>query len=608
GPTEATIIASVLEVNRDAPGRFANLSGVPIGENVANASLLILDKYKKICPVNVPGELYIAGDGIAAGYLCDVEKTHHSFVNNIYQTRGIRGDKLYKTGDRVRRLEDGNIEFLGRLDFQVKIRGHRIELGEIENCLVKHQEVKEAVLNVYQHPGAGPKKSGEKYLCAYVVCTGSLEKESPVSEQLKKYLSGQLPEYMIPVFFTKIDAVPLNPNGKIDLKALPEPEIEAATTYAPPADETERTLTLIWSRILAIPPQKIGRNDDFFQLGGHSLTATILVNRIQSKFRVQLPLLEVFKSPTIAQQAGYVQITTNRDHGETTRNHRNLRLLRKKTMPGRQPVFFIHDGSGDVEGYLQLCNYLENSADYWGITADPLKDLAPVNITIEELAAYYVKIIKQEFPSGPYRICGWSIGGTIAFEMALQMEKMGETVQYLSLIDAAPPSTESALTITDSSVFTPGTENRRLREYLAEAGLKVEENIQWHDIPNYLLQSAGGIESIKKIIPPTLSRRIPNFQEIGIDALIAYFNIGRSLDRARHIYTPSTQLAAAMYCFSAQTALYFETRLKKHWGDYCRTSPRNIEIPGDHFSILKPPQVIRLAQELNKTLKQSENK
>ncbi len=216
GPTEATIISAVLEIDRENYHQFKRLSSVPIGQPVANVDLLVLDKNKKLCPVNVPGELYIAGDGLARGYLKDPEKTAAVFIDNIYEKARIEGAKLYKTGDRVRWLSDGNIEFIGRIDYQVKIRGFRIEPGEIENRLLEHQAVKEAVVIDIERP------DGEKYLCAYIVAGA---KEDDLRSELREYLSKELPDYMVPSYFVFLDNIPLNPNAKVDRKALPLPEM-----------------------------------------------------------------------------------------------------------------------------------------------------------------------------------------------------------------------------------------------------------------------------------------------------------------------------------------------------------------------------------------------
>ncbi|MGD2087210.1 MAG: amino acid adenylation domain-containing protein [Candidatus Aminicenantes bacterium] len=297
GPTEATIISAVLEIHRNDYQRFRNLSSVPIGQPVANTILLILDRYLKLCPVNITGELYIGGDGLAPGYLGDPEKSADSFIRNIYQSRGIPGECLYKSGDLTRWLPDGNIEYLGRQDFQVKIRGFRIELGEIEKFLFRHPNIKEAVVLVKES------NTKEKYLCAYMV----LHKElSPA--QVREFLSGSLPAYMIPSYFVCLDKMPLNANGKIDSKKLPEPAAaEAGGKFIAARNTIEEKLVLIWAEVLSIPGSEVSIDSDFFEIGGHSLKALRLLNAIQKEFNIKIDFQDIFQYPTIAQLSRLIQ-------------------------------------------------------------------------------------------------------------------------------------------------------------------------------------------------------------------------------------------------------------------------------------------------------------
>ncbi|MDQ1352752.1 MAG: hypothetical protein QG657_3058, partial [Acidobacteriota bacterium] len=295
GPTECTIISAVLEIERSDVDKFENLSSVPIGRAVGNIDLLVLDRYLNLSPVNVWGELYIAGDCVARGYLNNPELTAEKF-NRSY--RSYKTNIFYKTGDLARRLVDGNVEFLGRLDQQVKIRGFRIELGEIESELLKFGLVKEAV--VIDRQG----ESGEKYLCGYIV-----EKEKFDLSRLKEYLSKSLPDYMIPSYFMRIGAIPLNPNGKLDRKALPaiDVQIQTGRAFVAPANEIEERLAALWVEILDIEKDKLSMDENFFELGGHSLKATILSAKIHKTFDVKIPLVEIFRLPTIRESAQYIQ-------------------------------------------------------------------------------------------------------------------------------------------------------------------------------------------------------------------------------------------------------------------------------------------------------------
>jgi len=299
GPTEATIMAAVLEINRLQDEKYRQLSSVPIGIPIANMVLLVLDRNLNLTPINIGGHLYVGGDGLSRGYLNNPELTAEKFLFgsfSFYRSyRSYKSYNLYKTGDVVRWLSDGSIEFLGRMDHQVKIRGFRIELGEIENELLAHPAVKDAAVTSRQ------RKDGDKYLCAYIVVKNeTLLTGNSYVKVLKEFLSRTMPAYMIPAHIIKIDKMPLTPNKKIDLKALPEPDsIETGAVKAPPRTPVEEKLVNIWQEVLKVNP--IGIHDDFFDIGGHSLKVLDLVNAIQKDLNVKIDFQDVFEFPTIAE-------------------------------------------------------------------------------------------------------------------------------------------------------------------------------------------------------------------------------------------------------------------------------------------------------------------
>ncbi|HLP47721.1 MAG TPA: condensation domain-containing protein, partial [Candidatus Kapabacteria bacterium] len=286
GPTETTIDTLAVE---------CSAKRVNLGKPISNVKVYILDEYEKILPIGIVGELYITGAGVSRGYLNNPELTAIKFISVAsYGVSSVA--KIYKTGDIAKWLPDGNIEFIGRNDQQVKIRGFRIETGEIENRLLKHKDIKEAVVIVNEDG------SGDKNLTAYTVSTGEM-----LDTELREYLLEELPNYMIPSYFVRLEKIPLTPNGKIDRKALPKPGLIAGESYIAPRDEIEKKLTVIWSEILN--QSAIGINDNFFHLGGHSLKATILVSKIHKVFQVNVPLAEIFKTPTIKGLANYIKAT-----------------------------------------------------------------------------------------------------------------------------------------------------------------------------------------------------------------------------------------------------------------------------------------------------------
>ncbi len=284
GPTETTVCASMLHVTRHYR------QGPPIGRPINNFQLYILDSSWQPVPIGVAGELCVAGVGLARGYLGRPELTGDKFIPNPFSSNP--GERLYRTGDLVRYLPDGNVEFLGRIDHQVKVRGFRIELGEIEAVLGEHPDILDVIVLAREDT------PGDRRLVAYLVTQPGVE---PKTSELRNYLRDRLPEYMIPSFFVRMDEFPLTPNNKIDRKALPKPDLsrpDLENEYVPPRTETEQKLVAICAELLNI--ERVGIYDNFFDLGGHSLLATQFLSRLRSNFQVELPLRIIFEKPRIA--------------------------------------------------------------------------------------------------------------------------------------------------------------------------------------------------------------------------------------------------------------------------------------------------------------------
>ena len=288
GPTENTTFSLTHLIDADYS------INIPIGRPISNSTAYIIDKNDRLQPVGIYGELVVGGEGVALGYMNNPELTSEKFSDLHHSSFIIHHLKLYRTGDLVRWLSGGNIEFLGRIDRQVKIRGFRVEPGEIENRLLNHDKIKDAAVVVNEI------KDG-KYLCAYIVCTGNVG-----IEELREYLSQTLPDYMIPSYFITIGKIPLNPNGKIDRQALPTPEITAGENYCAPRNVVEERAAEIWAEVLHIGKNVIGIDTNFFQLGGHSLSATIMIAKIHKELDLTLSLGEFFKKPTIRGLAGTI--------------------------------------------------------------------------------------------------------------------------------------------------------------------------------------------------------------------------------------------------------------------------------------------------------------
>jgi len=286
GPTENTVVSSACKVGESG-------DNIPIGRPIDNNRIYILEKNGMyLQPIGVPGELCIAGDSLARGYLHDPVLTSEKFVDNPI----VPGERIYKTGDLVRWLSNGNIEFLGRLDQQVNIRGFRIELGEIETHLLKHDLIREVVVIDRED------RSVQKYLCAYIVWREAFD-----LSELNGYLARNLPDFMIPAYFIKVDKIPVTPNGKLDRKTLPVPEVTVREDYSAPRNDTEEKLINIWSEVLTIDKEILGIDDSFFELGGHSLKATIMTSMIHKELNVKVPLADIFRYQTVRKLSDYIK-------------------------------------------------------------------------------------------------------------------------------------------------------------------------------------------------------------------------------------------------------------------------------------------------------------
>jgi acyl-coenzyme A synthetase/AMP-(fatty) acid ligase/acyl carrier protein len=296
GPTETTVGSLTLRL-ADHNWKTSQAASVPIGRPIANTQVYILDALLQPVPTGAIGELYIAGEGVTAGYLNQSERTTERFLPDPFADDSLA--RMYRTGDLARHLPDGNVEFLGRADDQIKIRGFRIELGEIESVLAREPGVKQAVVMAREDA------RGEKRLVAYVVADQS---RNGAVDQMRTRMREQLPDYMIPSAIVHLAKIPLTTNGKVDRQALPEPDEVQTKSYVAPKTPTEEALAKIWSEVLR--RDHVSIDDNFFDLGGHSLLATQVVSRIREQFRVELPIRALFESPTVGGLAAGIANST----------------------------------------------------------------------------------------------------------------------------------------------------------------------------------------------------------------------------------------------------------------------------------------------------------
>lgn len=414
GPTENTTFSTWHLV-----GETSDDSGtVPIGRPIANSELYILDPALNPVPIGVAGEIYVGGDGLAHGYLNRADLTEEKFVDHPFRD----GQRLYRTGDVARFDERLNVEFIGRIDQQVKLRGFRIELGEIESRLLKHSAISEALVMMRED------SPGDRRLAAYIVPRHAPPKES----ELRTFLREYLPDYMVPAAFVFMQELPLTPNKKVDRGALPAPDqARPALTksFIAPRDSIEQQLAKIFEKTLGVQP--IGVADNFFELGGHSLLAVRVFAQIEKNLGKKLPLATLFRAPTIEEIAKILRDETQAKSWST--------IVDIQPHGSRTPFFWLHtlggDGGGGFFYYRKLAELLGPNQPSFGIRSpqEPFHG-------IEEMARFYVGELRKVQPRGPYFLGGFCFGGNVAYEMAHQLTATRDEVGLLALLESSPPN------------------------------------------------------------------------------------------------------------------------------------------------------------------------
>ncbi len=416
GPTEAAVSVTAHRVTETGE------SSIPIGGPIPNTQVFVLDERLHPVPPGVAGELYLAGTQLARGYSGRPELTAERFVANPF---GDPGTRLYRTGDLVRwRFDDdqlsGTLEYLDRADFQVKVRGFRIELGEIESALRALPQIRDAVVTV-QH--------GDR-IVAFVVPTGG----APDITAIRGALARTLPSYMVPQGFVTLDALPLNVNGKVDRKALPEAEVVTAP-YRAPRTGTEATVASVYAEVLG-SDDPVGLDDDFFGIGGNSLSAVKVAARLRDRLDAHVELPWLFLHPGVEELAARI------DSHSTSETDRLGAAGLDPLLPLRSggdgaPVFCIHPVTGLAWGFAGLVPYLGDRPVY-GLQSPALGEAGDLPGDIDAWADEYVRLIRQAHPHGPYHLVGWSMGGILAHAVAVRLRRAGEQVLTLAILDAYP--------------------------------------------------------------------------------------------------------------------------------------------------------------------------
>ncbi|PNJ93032.1 acyl-CoA synthetase [Cylindrospermopsis raciborskii C04] len=401
-------------------------SNVPIGYAVDGMEVVLLDDAGVEVQMGNVGEIAIKSKYLTLGYWQKPELTKFAFTSHFQD-----GDtKIYRTGDLGIMEPDGCLIYMGRKDFQVKIRGFRIEVTEIEMALFQSGNFKEVVVIAREDI------SQEKRLLAYLV---PKHQPAPTTQELRRYLQGKLPEYMIPSAFVFLDALPLTPNGKTDRRALPAPELtkpEITANFEEPIDDIEYQLIQIWEQFLGIKP--IRRQDNFFELGGNSLLAVRVFAAMEQKFTQKLSLAFLFPVGTVAAIAEIIR--ENQNLVNTVRpNFHHSSLVAIQPLGSQPPLFLIHSLGGELLCYRHLAIRLGNEQPVYGLQCQGLDGEKPPLLRVEDMATHYLQEIRTIQPQGPYFIGGYSFGGVVAYEMARQLEKQGEKVSFLAMLDTCRP-------------------------------------------------------------------------------------------------------------------------------------------------------------------------
>lgn len=407
GPTEATVYATRYTTHASD----AEMTQIPIGKPYNNVQIFILNASQLLVPIGVPGELYISGEGLARGYFNRDDITSEVFLSHPYQP----GNRIYRTGDLARWSSNGNIEYLGRIDHQVKIRGHRIELGEVESQLAQIPSIQEVAVSAIKDI------HGSYQLCAYFVAQDLLK-----TSILREALGLKLPSYMVPSAFIQLTEMPHTPNGKLDRKALPAPEqwVQNTKEYIAPRTKLEIDLALIWSEVLGV--SSIGVEDDFFDLGGHSLKVLSLIQKIESRMDIQLSLPLAFSYSSLEAMADQI-IKIQERNKQSIKEVEIIRFHSESQMK----VFSFPPRVGYSLGYYEMAKLLEQHCEVVGLEfiGDQYQD-------DDIMLNHYVDMILNIQKEGPYIFLGYSLGGNLAFEVAKAMEKRGHLVRDVIMIDA----------------------------------------------------------------------------------------------------------------------------------------------------------------------------
>ncbi|HEV2149751.1 MAG TPA: amino acid adenylation domain-containing protein, partial [Longimicrobiaceae bacterium] len=538
----------------------------PIGRAIPDLGVYVLDPHGSPVPVGVPGEMYVAGAGVARGYLGRPELTAARFVPDPFT--GGAGARLYRSGDLARWLPTGELEYLGRMDEQVKVRGFRIEPGEIEAALTRHPAVREAVVVLREDV------PGDRRLVAYLTAEGG----APSQRELRDHLGAHLPDYMVPAAFVALERIPLTGNGKTDRRALPAPDAAAsAERYTAPRTPQEARMAAIWAEVLGV--ERVGVDEDFFALGGHSLLAVRLVSRVERALGQKVPLHALFAGATVESMAALL------DGGRRRVPAPPLVGIRREGT-GR-PFFCVHAADGHVLSYGRLAHHLGPEQPFYALQAPGLDGGEPL-ARVEEMAERYVAALREVQPAGPYALSGWSMGGVVAFEMARQLRAAGDEVEVLALLDA--PRAVRAADAEDEAAFLVealrGMAEGRLPASFSEARLRA--------LPTRERVEYVRAEAVAAGVLPA---------DVDAGRLHDLLRVRRAHLRALRSYLPGEYDGRVLFFQAAERPAGAPPGDRViDWEALCRGGVEVLSAAGDHFTMLQEPRVQSLAASLRACL------
>jgi len=534
----------------------------PIGRPIARRRTYVLDARLRPAPVGVPGEIWVAGDGIARGYAGKPGLTASRFLPDPW---GAPGARMYRTLDLGRRLDDGALEYLGRGDAQVKVRGVRIEAREVEDALLLHPNVAEAVVDA-RDDGRGGKR-----LVAWLVADGG-DRPSPAA--LREHLRERLPEAMVPTAFAWIGAFPRTDGGKIERRSLPDPEADGAAATEPvaPRTELEAKLAEIWADVLGV--ETVGVEDDFFDLGGQSLVATRLAARIRAELGRELPLALLLRASTVARLAA--SLAAGREEVRPP-------LIALHPHGIARPLFLGPPGGGHVVCYRKLASVLAPGIPVFGLQARGIDDGQAPMQTVAEIAAYFVDAVRAAQPEGPYHLGGWSFGGMVAFEMGRQLLAAGAEMGLVAMLDTSIPGARDPAETLDHA--------RVMQRIVADL-------VGWAAASSLRIETLRPLPPREQAIAAVKQVRVKSLPESRVDEILALTAVRRANLRALVSYVPGRYEGELTYFRTAasERALPRDGAVE-FWESRVGTMTLH-RVGGSHGSILEQPYVADVAARL----------